>query len=127
MLWMFLAACAPEGTDPAVDEADACAAVTTVCEGDYTLDGTAGFVNVSDCAEITGDVVIQTPGEDLAGLECLTIIGGTLTIQHSDSLRTLTGLSGLAAVGEAIDIIDNDALVDTGSFPALTTIGEEPA
>ena len=30
MLWMFLAACAPEGTDPAVDEADDCAAVTTV-------------------------------------------------------------------------------------------------
>jgi hypothetical protein len=48
--------------------------------------------------------------EDLAGLEGVAVVQGSLTIGGNPNLKTLFGLQGLTSIGRKLSIIDNPEL-----------------
>lgn len=80
-------------------------------------------INYPGCMEIEGDVTIS--GSDITnlnGLSILTSIGGYLSIAQNDNLTSLTGLSGLTAIGSLV-ISSNAGLTSLIGLEGLTFIG----
>jgi len=70
-------------------------------------------VNYPGCIEIEGDVTINGDDiSDLNGLDVLTAIGGSLTIESNNLLTSLAGLNSLTSIGGNLEIIANTVLSD---------------
>jgi hypothetical protein len=81
--------------------------------------------NNGPCDHVVTDLFIQGSDiQNLAGLSALTSIGGTLTIQLSNSLTNLNGLSSLTSVGNHLQILNNEQLTDIDGLSALNTVGQ---
>jgi hypothetical protein len=59
----------------------------------------------------------------LTGLSGLTAIGEYLCIYDNDSLATLTGIEGLTSIGGSFHISENNALISMTGLQGLTSIG----
>ena len=60
----------------------------------------------------------------LTGLENLSFIGGTLTLDSNNLLNDLTALRNLTFIGEALRITNNASLSSLNGFDNLTTVEE---
>jgi hypothetical protein len=65
---------------------------------------------------------VTTPTGDLTGLENLTEVTGSLTIERGN-LTSLNGLSGLTTIGGSLDIYNNNSLTTLAGFDNLTSLG----
>ncbi|MEO1263355.1 MAG: MopE-related protein [Bacteroidota bacterium] len=98
---------------------DAFISCYTIINGSLTILGSNidSLNNLSNLEEVTGNVIIQTTGlNDLAGLESLTDIGGSLTIYFNPSLTTLDGFDNLTSVGGSLFMYYNFLLSDCCAF-----------
>ena len=82
-------------------------------------------INHPGCTEIEGYVFISGPNiTNLNGLNVLASIGGSLTIDHNDTLTVLSGLDNLTSIGEDFNIWYNDAMTSLMGLDNLTSTGE---
>ncbi len=79
--------------------------------------------NYPGCVEIEGDVEIS--GDDITnlnGLNVLTSIGGSLTIENCESLNNLMGVDSLTSVNGDLIIKGNDSLTNLTGLESLTFV-----
>lgn len=78
-----------------------------------------------DCTNIEGSVDIEgTNISNLSGLNIVTEIGGTLTIEGTENLVSLTGLDKLEFIGGSLAIGENAALNSLTGLGALAEVNE---
>ena len=100
------------------------AANAQVCQGDLTLT-TQAEVDAFNCAEVLGHLSIQFSDAlvNLSGLSELTSVGGGLAIWGNAALTSLDGLGSLTSIGERLLIYQNDVLGDIGALESLASVG----
>ncbi|HOY06306.1 MAG TPA: hypothetical protein PLO67_12940 [Saprospiraceae bacterium] len=84
-----------------------------------SLESLAGVTSLPSELAVYGNDVLP----NLAGLEHLTTIGGSLYIGNNLSLSSLGSLNSLTAVGSDLEIISNNALPNLTGLNNLTSIG----
>lgn len=78
----------------------------------------------SDCTELEGNVSITGSGiNDLSGLNDITKIGVSLSIQSIDELTNLSGLNNLSYIGANLRITELNSLVNLSGLESLSTLG----
>jgi subtilase family protein/PA domain-containing protein/putative metal-binding protein/peptidase inhibitor I9/type IX secretion system substrate protein/HYR domain-containing protein/polymorphic membrane protein len=94
-------------------------------QGMLIIQGTGinSLANLSNLEEVTSNVIIKfTSLPNMGGLDNLTTIGGSLTIQYNNygaKLTSLNGLGALTSVGANLIITTNVYLSDCCSIEAL--------
>jgi Receptor L domain len=114
-----------------------CNTMTEVCSaGDATLNGQSGFyegavtlVNPNDVAifdyatTINGALTINSSSlPNLNGLESLTEVTGSVSIQSNSGMLNMDGLTGLTTVGGDLYVYNNDAITHTAGLDNLQTV-----
>ena len=99
-----------------------------VFHGDLMFDDSAIATDLSIFCEEYGSIdgsvwVGDTAWPDLAGLECLTEVGGDFHIERNQNMTSLAGLNQLRAVGGLLVIKENQALNLESSLDALEQAG----
>ncbi len=114
------------------------------CDSPVCENGTAeGSVWIEDdgdlgamvgCTHVKGHLVItKLSSATLAGLESLTVVDGKLSIGANGALSDVSALANLTSVGSghlqggSELTIDNNPMLTTASFPALTSLGGQLA
>ena len=72
-------------------------------------------INYPECNLISGDLVIQSNGNNISNLDSLaqlTAVRGSLIIEANDALNSLSGLENLNCIGKNLQINDNSNLTD---------------
>ncbi len=98
-----------------------------VCPGDITLTSQAE-VDAFACSQVTGNLTIAGSDiEDLAPLSGLASVGGGLVIEFNAALGSISGLSGLASLGEnpfsvSLSVRFNDVLGSLAGLEGLTSV-----
>jgi hypothetical protein len=139
---VFAQSCLPEGitfeTQAQIDSFQINYPGCTEIEGDVQIQGN-DIVNLNALSVITSIEGTLSIGRqeisgnssliNLAGLEGLTTIGGSLRIANNDALTSLTGLDNLTSIGGTLYIgLDvqfngNPALISLTGLESLTSIG----
>ena len=94
-------------------------------QGDCRIaEGWASIEDLSGCTTITGSLFVNDTGEraDLTGLEELTDIGGSLSLE-CDDLESFTGLDNLERVGGELQVYFTQGPRDLEGLGSLTTVG----
>lgn len=79
-------------------------------------------INYPDCTEIEGDVTVHAI-DNLAGLNCLTSIGGNLTLEINANLTNLDGLNNVNSIGGNLILEINTNLTNLYGLNNLISIG----
>ena len=94
------------------------------CVGDFEVTGDDDLSKVAGCAIIEGSLDVEEISEpNLAALNHLESILGTLLIMNNSSLETTSGLENLNYIEEDLLISFNDALIDVDGLSSLKYIG----
>lgn len=85
-------------------------------------------INYPGCTEIEGnvhigDTIFTTSINSLDSLNCITSIGGNLSIMYNESLGALEGLNTLSSIAGDLIIYGNDSLTTTEALHNLGSIG----
>lgn len=92
------------------------------CISDYVFTTTNEIQAVSGCAQITGNVTIQSSVSSLAALSNLQRVAGALEISSNPNLSGLNGLDNLEEVVGDLKIFSNPTLVSLEALNQLTNI-----
>lgn len=93
------------------------------CVGPYAIATAADVAAISHCTTFQGDLIVEgSMIVDFSGLDDLEVLNGDLRVIGNGALTSLTGLSGLTAIGGYFNVSDNPALVTLGGLDSLKTI-----
>jgi len=100
--------------------------------GDLTVDSTKGLADLRCLQTVSGYVSITIESGGLSALGRLRSVGTSLKIEGNSTIRNLSDLQSLGAVGDALIISKNSALVDLsgsllGYVGGTLSILENPA
>jgi hypothetical protein len=114
-------------TDTDVDTGvDTATCPNSTLMGDYTVSNTLQLTALSGYAIVTGHLTVEGDIETLDGLECLSQIGGDLTVWQTTSLPDVDGLTSMFYVGGDLSIgmffAGNEILGDLDGLVHLTTL-----
>ncbi len=99
-------------------------AYTKSCQGDFHVQSAEDLAAIQGCTTITGNVaVVFTPFTDLAGLECLTEVGGYLYLGDNRSLTDIGALSNLTTVNGALALAFDHSLTSLQGLQGVTSVG----
>ena len=71
-----------------------------IWEGDYEIHTLEDLEGLSGYTTVTGDLIIESLSSiNLEGLECLTHVGGTLSILDCAKMQNFAGLKKLESIG----------------------------
>jgi hypothetical protein len=123
-----------DDTDPGADtdadsDTDSDTADTELCdlgsfEGSYTATDGEDLGGLFGYSLITGDLTVNCSYcTDLVLLECLTGVGGNLSLYDNESLESVDGLDSLTAVQGNLYIGANPVLTSLESLDGLTQVG----
>ncbi|MEC7984837.1 MAG: hypothetical protein VX278_06720 [Myxococcota bacterium] len=109
----------------------------TAITGGITLDNNSALVNIdglSNVSSVGKDILgrslyvnVNASLSSLAGFSGLTSLSGSIRLYDNDALPNLTGLSSIVSIGidndsYSLQIENNSALVDLGSFTSLSSV-----
>lgn len=110
----------PDGTEVIVDVAEGGGNVTEV-DGSFQVLNAFDVQFMSTVRSVSGDLLIRVAGLTSVDFPALTAVEGSLIIEDTETLTTLTA-ANLGIVGADLIVRDNRALQDLAGLSALTRV-----
>src|SRR4051812_26570867 len=94
---------------------------TKTLSGNVTATANADLNQLADVTDLSGSLSIAGTITNLAPLNCLTRVTGSITVNGASALTAIT-LSRLTTVGGRV-VVQSDPLLTTVGLPALVSVG----